>query len=247
MIRIAMFSGPRHRSTALMRAWGNRTDTMVWDEPFYGFYLQQTGIDHPMREIVLAAVETDWKKVAARCSSFESTRKDIFFQKHMTHHMLPNVDLDWLEDVTCCFLTRDPTKVLQSYRKRRDAISEADLGYTRAAELFEFASRHAGKTPAVIDADDIARDPEGVLRLLCQHIGVEFEPAMLSWEAGPRPTDGVWGPHWYRDLWQSTGFGPRPADTANPPEDLPEDLATLAALCRPHYEQLRHHNLAGHA
>ncbi len=235
MIRIAMFSGPRHRSTAMMRAWGQRADTTVWDEPFYGFYLQETGIDHPMRNEVLAAVETDWASIADRCSSFDSDRYSVFFQKHMTHHLLPEVDLAWLEGVICCFLIREPRKVLVSYTKRRQEVTAADLGYARAAELFAKAQNLTGKTPAVIDADDVARDPEGELRRLCAAIGVNFDPAMLSWPAGPKASDGVWGPHWYRDLWRSTGFGPPSPEVA----ELPADLERLAEACRPHYEAMQ--------
>lgn len=245
MIRIAMFSGPRHRSTALMRAWGNRSDTEVWDEPFYGCYLAQTGIDHPMRDVVLAAVETDWRKIAERCSSFKSTTKPVFFQKHMTHHMRSGIGLDWLQHVTACFLIREPRKVLRSYVKRREEVTAADLGYARAAELFDHACRLTGRMPAVIDADDLARDPETMLRRLCAAIGVVFEPSMLAWAPGPRASDGVWGPHWYQDLWRSTGFGPPSPSPAI--ADLPAPLAALAETCEPHYERLRAHKLEGQA
>src|ERR1051326_7597400 len=165
---IAMWSGPRNISTAMMRAWGNRPDTVVVDEPFYAFYLKATGIKHPGAEEVIARGETDWRKVVEQCRRGVGaiTDKTIFYQKQMTHHLLPQVSRDWLRDVTNCFLIRDPAKVIASYIKKNPEPELEDLGFLQQVEIFDFVCSQTGSVPAVIDADDVLRDPDGMLRLL---------------------------------------------------------------------------------
>ena len=197
ILRIAMWSGPRNISTAMMRAWGNRADTIVLDEPLYAFYLTATGKQHPMAEEVIAAGETDWRKVAEALTTAPIPAErgggtSIYYQKQMTHHLLPEIDRGWLIRLTNCFLIRDPAEVIVSYLKKNDDLTEYDLGFPQQAEIFEFVRSRTGVVPPVIDARDVLRNPERVLRLLCSTLGIAFDPAMLSWAPGLRETDGVW-------------------------------------------------------
>ena len=228
-VRIAMWSGPRTLSTATMRAWENRPDTVVVDEPLYAYYLAATGLDHPGRDDVLAGQSTNWRTVVRTLT--EDPLPDgatISYQKHMTHHVLPDVDLDTFAGLRHAFLIRDPRRVLASYAKVREAPTLADLGIRQQGALFR---RFGGP---VVDSDDLLRDPERTLRALCAALDVPFDPAMLSWPAGPRDTDGVWAPYWYASVARSTGFGPYREATA----DVPEHLERLAGRCRPFYDEL---------
>ena len=228
-VRIAMWSGPRTLSTATMRAWENRADTAVVDEPLYAYYLAATGLDHPGRDEVVASQPTDWRVVVR--GLVEDPLPDgaaIGYQKHMTHHVLPEVDLDAFEGLRHAFLIRDPRRLLASYAKVREQPTLADLGLAQQVALFR---RFGGP---VVDSDDLLRDPEGTLRRLCAALDVPFDPAMLAWPAGPRDTDGVWAPHWYASVEASTGFGPY-REAAS---DLPAHLDDLAAACRPYYDEL---------
>ncbi len=202
--RIAMWSGPRNLSTALMRSFGNRSDCFVWDEPFYGAYLHLTGIEHPMRDQILAACENDWRLVRDACLGRERDGKSVFYQKHMTHHMVPGIDREWLGQVSNVFLIRHPARVVASYAAKREDPTLADLGFVQQVELFELASQSGDAL--VVDAEDILRDPRAMLGLLCARLGLEFEEGMLSWPAGARLDDGVWGKHWYGAVERSTGF-----------------------------------------
>jgi len=239
--RIAMWSGPRNISTAMMRSWGNRPDTVVVDEPFYAFYLKETGTRHPGAEEVIAQGETDWRKVVELCRRNANPVEDspgkartIFYQKQMTHHLLPKISRDWLHDVTNCFLIRDPAEVITSYIKKNPEPGLNDLGFVQQAEIFDFVRRQTGPIPPVIDADDVLRDPERLLRLLCDAIGIEFSDAMLSWPPGPRNTDGSWAKYWYAEVERSTGFQPYRERKI----ELPDHLRGIEQHCRQCYEQL---------
>ena len=203
-----MWSGPRNISTAMMRAWGNRADTVVVDEPLYAFYLKATGKKHPLMEEVVASGETDWRKVVAGLTTAIPQDKAIFYQKQMTHHLLPELRRDWLGALTNCFLIRDPAEVIASYVKKNDDPELEDLGFVQQAEIFDWAREDSRSIPPVIDARDVLRDPARMLRLLCEAIGVEFEAAMLNWPPGLRATDGVWAKYWYGEVARSTGFEP---------------------------------------
>jgi hypothetical protein len=237
--RIAMWSGPRNISTAMMRAWGNRADTVVVDEPLYAFYLKATGKKHPVAEEVIAAGETNWRKVAAGLTNDVPKGKRIYYQKQMTHHLLPEVERDWLAHLTNCFLIRDPAEVIVSYIKKNDDPVLEDLGFVQQAEIFEWARERSGFIPPVIDARDVLQDPERMLRLLCGAVGVEFDPAMASWPPGLRATDGVWAKHWYGEVAQSTGFAPY----RTPHAQVPERLREIEARCRESYELLYQYRL----
>lgn len=233
-MRLAVWSGPRNISTALMRAWENRPDCVVVDEPLYAHYLAQTGIDHPGREDVLAAGETDWRRVVDRLCAPLPDGVDVFYQKHMAHHLLPDVGRAWLAQLTNVLLIRDPREVVASYVESRGHVRAIDIGLAQQVSLYDdlFA---AGDPPAVIDAADFLRDPERHLRGLCDLVGLAFEDSMLRWPAGPRDSDGVWAPHWYTAVRQSTGFAPYRRREI----ELSHDAALVADECRPLYEALR--------
>jgi Sulfotransferase domain len=207
-LRLAMWSGPRNISTAMMRSWENRGDCAVVDEPLYAHYLAHTGLDHPGREEVIAAGETDWRKVAAWLTGPVPGGMSIWYQKHMTHHLLPHIGREWLGELTHVFLIRDPREVLLSYVKNRPNVTAEDIGVRQQLEMFEFVEQRSGATPPVIDAGEFLKNPERQLRALCERLGVEFTARMLSWPAGARASDGVWAPYWYGAVQRSTGFEP---------------------------------------
>src|ERR1700757_1261352 len=181
IVRIAMWSGPRSISTAMMRAWGNRSDTSVIDEPFYAYYLKASGKKHPGADEVIATGQTDWRKIIARLTEPVPNGRRIFFQKHITHHFLPEIDREWLGAVTNCFLIRDPREVISSYIKKREDPALEDLGFVQQTEIFDFVRSRTNAIPPVVDAKDVLQNPERTLRRLCEAIGVEFSKAMLSW------------------------------------------------------------------
>ncbi|MDH3671868.1 MAG: HAD family hydrolase [Gammaproteobacteria bacterium] len=231
---IAMWSGPRNISTALMRAWENRNDTAVWDEPFYAYYLRATGIDHPGADEVIANGEPDWRKVVDKVIGAIPAGRTIFYQKHMTHHLLPEIDRDWLTRMTNCFLTRDPREVIASYAKVRTTLTVADVGIPQQAEIFEWVRSRTGQTPLVLDARDVLQDPHRMMAGLCAALDVPFTEHMLAWPPGPRESDGVWGKYWYASVWTSTGFTPYEPKV----HTLPKYLEPLAEACAPHYRTL---------
>ncbi len=232
-----MWSGPRTVSTALMRAWENRPDTVVVDEPLYAFYLTATGLDHPGRDEVIASQPADWRVVLrALARDPLPDAAGIFYQKHMTHHLLPEVDRAALAPLRHAFLIREPRGVLASYARVRSAPRVEDLGLRQQAEIF---SQFGGP---VLDSADLLAAPEAALRALCAALGVPFTAAMLSWPAGPRDSDGVWAPYWYDSVRASTGFAPVPVATE--PPALDPALEPLLAQCLPYYEELRKNKIS---
>lgn len=239
-VRIAMWSGPRNISTAMMRAWGNRADTFVCDEPFYAYYLKKTGLDHPAAAEVIAQGETDWRKVVAQLTGEVPGGCRIFYQKQMTHHLLPEIDRAWLGAVTNCFLIRDPAEVIVSYVKKNNDPTLEDIGFIQQAEIFDWVSEHVGRIPPVIDVRDVLENPERILQLLCEAVEVEFTDAMLSWAPGFRETDGVWAKHWYGEVATSTSFRKPPRHACEP---VPERLGDVCERARESYERLYAHRL----
>jgi hypothetical protein len=218
----------------MMRAWSNRVDTFVIDEPFYAAYLSATRKAHPGADEVIASGETDWRSVIAQLIGAIPNNKRIFFQKQMAHHLLPGVDREWLTAVTNCFLIRDPREVIASYVKKRENPALPDLGFIQQAEIFDFVRARASSTPPVVDAKDVLENPKQTLRLLCEAVGVDFSESMLSWPPGLRESDGVWARHWYGEVAKTTSFQPyRPSNAT-----VPKHLQEIHDRCRENYERL---------
>lgn len=209
-----MWSGPRNLSTAMMRSFSARGDTVCVDEPFYAAYLAITGLEHPMHAEILEAQDTNPHQVA-RAMSAERTPKPIFYQKQMTHHMVADIPRAWMAGVRHAFLIRHPARVLASYDKKMEEVSLEGIGFTQQAELYDAACKLSDQPPVIVDAEEIRRHPERELKRLCAGLGIEFKPSMLSWTPGAKPEDGVWAPHWYDAVNKSSGFTP-------PSEEIPD-------------------------
>jgi hypothetical protein len=233
VVRVAMWSGPRNVSTALMRSFDARPDTVVVDEPLYACYLAATELAHPGRELVLASQPTDWREVARQLTAPLPAGRTVQYQKHMAHHLLPDIERGWLTSLKHAYLVRDPADVVRSYAKVLERPTLADLGYAQQLELFETFGG------PVVDARDLRTDPARVLAALCGAIGIGFDDRMLRWEPGPRPTDGVWAPFWYEAVERSTGFAPYPTSGG----EVPEHLRPVVDAARPAYERLLEHRL----
>jgi hypothetical protein len=218
----------------MIRAWENRSDTAVVDEPFYAFYLKATGKKHPDFEEVIARGETDWQNVVDRLVGPIPGGKRIFFQKQMTHHLLPEIRRDWLGSVVNCFLIRDPAEVINSYIKKNDDPTLTDLGFVQQAEIFDWVLKQTCSPGPVVDARDILQDPKRILTLLCKAVGVNFDSAMLSWPPGLRETDGVWAKHWYGEVAKSTSFAPY----QNKSVSVPERFGEIHQRAREIYDRL---------
>ena len=239
-VRIAMWSGPRNISTAMMRSWGNRPDTFVCDEPFYAHYLGATGRDHPGAGEVIANGQADWREVVSALTGDVPLGKRIFYQKQMTHHLLPEIDRAWLRAVTNGFLIRDPREVIVSYIKKNNDPALEDIGFLQQAEIFDWVRADTGEIPAVIDARDVLENPRRILELLCGAVGVEFSEPMLSWPPGLRETDGIWAKHWYGEVATSTTFR---EPSAREPVPVPERLREVYERSRECYARLYQHRL----
>jgi len=232
--RVAMWSGPRNISTAMMRSFENRPDTVVVDEPLYAAYLARTGIDHPVREQVIASQPTDLDEAIAGLDAPLPDGVAVQYAKHMTHHVSEDMDLRWTLRFRNVLLIRDPAEVVASYVRARETCEPQDIGLPQQEWLIRFWDGH-GAAPPVVDAGDFLRAPEAHLRWLCAWLGIPFTERMLSWPAGPRESDGVWAPHWYAAVWASTGFEPWRPRTI----ELSAHDAAVAEACRPAYEALR--------
>jgi hypothetical protein len=229
-IRLACWSGPRNISTATMRAWENRPDTEVVDEPLYAWYLAHTGLDHPGRDAVIEAGETDWRRVVDELTRPWPDGPALQYQKHMAQHLVPDLPREWIGSLHNVLLIRDPAEVVSSYLRSRATVTPDDIGILQQLEL----QVQLGASTPVIDSADFLRAPEAYLRWLCSYAGVEFTDVMLSWRAGPRASDGVWAPYWYDAVQTSTGFEPyRPRRVELTPEG-----EEVVAVTRPAYERL---------
>lgn len=234
-----MWSGPRNLSTAMMYAFAARGDCSVWDEPFYAAYLAATGANHPMRDEILATHATDPFDIAADCRGPGPGDHPIFYQKQMCHHMIPGFPRDFMRDCVNVFLIRHPARVVASYARKREGPSLADIGVVQQAEMFDDLAHTLGHAPLVIDSDTVRDNPRSALTRLCMALGIPFRDRMLHWEAGPKPFDGAWAPHWYGAVHRSTGF----EASEGPLPDLPPSYRALADEALPFYERLALHRL----
>lgn len=239
-VRIAMWSGPRNLSTAMMRSFGSRRDTFVSDEPFYGCFLKASGAAHPMRDEVIASMDCDWHSVMETLRGDPPDGSLVWYQKHMWHHMAGPIGYGDFAGFTHAFLIREPEQMIASYLRKREAARFEDFGLERQAEFFDREADRLGHAPPVIDANDVLADPAAVLSKLCEALGIPWDEAMLHWRPGRRSTDGVWAAHWYNAVEKSTGFGP--PDTE--PVRLDPGDQRLAERMRPFYELLAAHKIS---
>lgn len=238
--RIAMWSGPRNISTAMMRSWENRADTIVVDEPLYGPYLSKTKNKHPMFAEIIQNQGKDVKSIIKELTNSKlPINKTIYYQKHMCHHILEGMDISWIMQLKNVFLIRDPRYVLSSYLRKHDDPSPEDLGYPQQLKLFKEVREYCGYIPIVMDSKDILLNPESMLHLLCEKLDIKFESNMLSWPKGNRESDGVWASHWYNRVIESTGFSPYQPKNLN----LNKKEQALAEECMPYYTSLKQHSL----
>lgn len=238
-MKIAMWSGPRNLSTAMMYSFAARGDCAVSDEPFYAAYLAATGIDHPMRDEVVASQPIDPATVAQQCLGPNPDGQPHWYQKHMTLHMIPGFDRGFLRGLTNVFLIRHPAHVIASYARKREAPTLADIGFVQQADLFDQVADMTGTAPPVIAAEAIRANPHRALSVLCEVLGLPFTDRMLNWPAGPKPYDGVWAPHWYNAVHRSTGF----EDPESALPSLSESDQRLADQALPAYDRLAAHAL----
>lgn len=234
VVRLAVWSGPRNISTALMRAWENRDDTAVVDEPLYAHYLDVTGLDHPGRDEVIGHGETDWRAVVRTLLGPAPAGVRVLYSKQMAHHLTPDVERSWIVELVNVLLIRDPAEVVASYVRSRADVTPDDIGLLQQSRLYDDLVA-AGSPPLVVDATDFLRDPPAHLTAICRRIGVPYTDAMLSWPAGPRETDGIWAPYWYDAVRRSTGFAPYRHREVS----LSGQAAEVVAACRPSYDRLR--------
>ncbi len=235
MINIFMWSGPRNISTALMRSFENRTDTKVYDEPFYSYYLKNTNLDHPMKDKIINTYPFDEKEIINLITKNDNNYK-IFYQKHMTHHILDETNLDWINKGLNCFLIRDPAKVIVSYIKKNTLKSIKDVGFEKLYQIFKLLN---SKKPIVINSDYLLENPEKYLKILCKKLNLNFDDKMLNWPKGFRDTDGIWSKVWYQDVISTTTFNPNSKKEYN----VPKDFENIYKECLKIYEEINEYSI----
>ena len=230
-----MWSGPRNLSTALMRSFENREDTKVWDEPFYAYYLKETKKDHPLANEIINKYETNLEKII----DLVTAEKDfIYFQKHMSHHIIKKIPINWITKGINCFLIRHPKEVLLSYIQKNDLIDSNDLGYPAQLRLFNYI-KTSNKKILVIDAKDLSEKPEIILKKICKKINIPFTEKMLNWPKGRRDSDGIWEKIWYKNVKSSTSFN----KILNKEYEIPKKYNHIYNECLKIYDQLKIYNI----
>ena len=198
-----------------------------------GSVLQQTEYRASYEESFVRELIGFWRSVVAALTGPAPDGAPVWYQKHMTHHLLPHIEHGWIHGLRNLLLIRDPREVVASYVKSRAQVEPDDIGLRQQVDLYEELA-DAGTAPPVIDSGDFLRAPEAHLRAVCEWLGIGFDAGMLQWPQGPRASDGIWAPHWYAHVWGSTGFeAPQPRNI-----ELSEDAARVAEACRPHYQRL---------
>ncbi len=230
-----MWSGPRNLSTALMRSFENREDTKVWDEPFYAYYLKETKKNHPLANEIINKYETDLDKII---NSVTKENDFIYFQKHMSHHILNKIPINWIKKGVNCFLIRHPKDVLLSYIQKNDLIESNDLGYPAQLRLFNYVKNSNNKI-LVIDAKDLSTNPEIILKKICKKINISFTKRMLNWPKGRRNSDGIWEKIWYKNVKSSTSFN----KILNKEYEIPKKYNQIYNECLEIYDQLKIFNI----
>ncbi|MDP7194858.1 MAG: HAD family hydrolase, partial [SAR202 cluster bacterium] len=203
---IAMWSGPRNISTALMRSFENRSNCFVSDEPFYSYFLHKTGLQHPLRDEIIKSGLINYNEIIKYITGPIPSSKKIWYQKHMAHHILPESDMNWIKNMKNCLLIRHPSDVILSYSKKNEIHSILQLGYVQQSNIYGMLSQEIEAPPIIIDAQDLLQEPRKMLIKICENLEAKFDEKMLSWPSGSRKTDGIWGKHWYKKVEASTGF-----------------------------------------
>jgi len=237
--RIAMWSGPRNISTTMMRAFGNRSDTFASDEPFYGYFLKSTNIDHPMKDEVISKYQTNWSYIKDYLTGPIPNNKPIWYQKQMTQHLLPNDSIEWTDKVTNCFLIRDPKDVIVSYAKIYDKMTPELLGFPQLLKVFNYTLKNSKVKPIVINSRSILKEPKSMIKTLCESLDITFTDNMLTWEVGPKEYEGIWGKHWYKQLHSTTGF----IKYEKKDKTLPDSLIKLYNECDHYYKQIKKYQI----
>lgn len=239
-IRIAMWSGPRNISTAMMRSWENRSDTMVVDEPLYGPYLFKTHKKHPMHAEIIKDQGAEYDPIISQLTQGNLVKnKAIYYQKHMCHHIIEDMDITWVKHFKNAFLIRNPKSVLASYIKKHNLPTAYDLGYPQQLKIFNYIKENCGYKPVVMEAKDILNNPRKMLAILCKNLSVKFDESMLSWAKGYRESDGIWAPRWYNRVIESTGF----SEYKHKEIELNLEQKTIVEDCLPYYEALKDHKI----
>tara|TARA_B100000214_G_scaffold28671_1_gene18632 strand:- start:704 stop:1438 length:735 start_codon:yes stop_codon:yes gene_type:complete len=238
-LTIAMWSGPRNLSTAMMRSFGNRNDTVVLDEPFYAHYLLKTGLNHPGRESIINSQSAKWNEIIKICIGRIPKGKSVWYQKHMAQHNLKGYDISWISNLQNCLLIRNPKYVIHSYAQQLPIKNESQLGYKQQIEILEYIKKINGTIPPIIDAKDVLLHPENILKKLCDKIGIGFSKSMLSWKKGSKVSDGIWGKYWYSSVNKSTSFIPyKKRDIV-----LARDLVPIYNKCMELYMMMYKHRI----
>ncbi|MBW3546240.1 MAG: sulfotransferase family protein [Bacteroidetes bacterium] len=235
MLKIHLISGPRNISTALMYSFAQRQDTVVVDEPFYGYYLAYTGIDHPGRAEILQRMPTDPAAIIQEVI-FKDYPADVVFFKNMAKHLVgtqPDGAAPFFEKLANVFLIREPASLIASFARVVPEVTEAEIGLKHAATLFRQLNEW-GTQPLVLNSDILLANPPLILEKLCGALGIAFDEQMLRWKAGPRPEDGVWAKYWYANVHKSTGFQQR----TTRPDAFPEQYQSLLDEVQPYFQYL---------
>ena len=242
--RIAMWSGPRNISTALMRAFENREDCCVVDEPFYGYYLKSTAADHPASEDIIASMDCDWRSVVRQLCEGSPMQDNcsVFYQKHMTQHILPELQMAFTSQLINCFLIRQPRRIIASYARIRPQFTLEELGFPQQLQLFRLEADRLGEAPPVIDSAATLQAPRSSLEVLCKRLGIAYTDRMLRWPRGKRHSDGVWAPYWYASVERSSGFE-SPAEQRLDTVEIPAIYEGLCDEAEHIYDELYRHAL----
>ena len=231
---IAMWSGPRNISTALMRSFENRSDCFVSDEPFYSYFLYKTKLKHPLSDEIIKSGLIDYNKIIKYITGSIPSSKKIWYQKHMAHHILKGENINWIKNMKNCLLIRHPSDVILSYSKKNEINSIQQLGYLQQIEIYKMLTKELGISPIIIDAQDLLRKPKKMLIEICKNLRIEFDNKMLSWPPGVRKTDGIWGKHWYKQVEASIGFKPY----TKTDRIIPHEYINLNDECMQYYDFL---------
>jgi len=232
---IALWSGPRNVSTALMYSFANRGDVKVYDEPFFGYFLKHTGVWRPSRDEVLAQMEPDFDKVLEGVLK-ESKSKRLFL-KNMANH-LEGQEMASLKHYDNVILTRKPDSVIASFTRQIEQPTALDLCYAHQLQIIEYLEQE-GIPYLIVDSDDLRKSPVLELKRLSEFADLPFTDNMLRWPAGARPEDGVWAKYWYHNVHKSIGFMP----FEDKQYAIPEHLQPLYETVYSQYQQIKAHQV----